>query len=59
MHSVVFLPICTDLLQSFSTLKEVETVAVRRSLCYPLYRHWDLSMKVLDDVKSILQLGKY
>ncbi|XP_034255496.1 protein SHQ1 homolog [Thrips palmi] len=45
-------------LTSFNTLKEVVIVAVRRSLCYPLYRHWDLSMKVLDDVKRILTLGK-
>lgn len=43
--------------QNLSTLKEATSVPIRRSLCYPLYRHWDLSMKVLNDVKDILKLG--
>lgn len=45
-------------LQNFSTLKEACSVPVRRSLCYPLYRHWGLSIKVLDDVKNIIKLGR-
>ncbi|XP_015122901.1 protein SHQ1 homolog [Diachasma alloeum] len=44
--------------QTYSSLEDVIRTSIRRSLCYPLYRHWDLSMKVLEDVKQILKLGK-
>ncbi|CAG9538500.1 unnamed protein product [Cercopithifilaria johnstoni] len=40
------------------TAKESIIGAVRRSLCFPLYRHWDLSMKVVDDLKFLLGKGK-
>uniref|UniRef100_A0A0R3RS52 Protein SHQ1 homolog n=1 Tax=Elaeophora elaphi TaxID=1147741 RepID=A0A0R3RS52_9BILA len=40
------------------TAKESVIGAVRRSLCFPLYRHWVLSMKVLDDLKLLLRKGK-
>ncbi|KAL3995389.1 SHQ1 family protein [Acanthocheilonema viteae] len=40
------------------TAKESIIGAVRRSLCFPLYRHWNLSMKVLDDLKFLFSKGK-
>lgn len=27
-------------------------------MCYPLFRNWNLSVKVLDDVKKVIKLGK-
>ncbi|XP_011298682.1 protein SHQ1 homolog [Fopius arisanus] len=45
-------------LQTYSTLEDVLRTSIRRSLTYPLYRHWELSMKVLEDVKQILKIGK-
>ncbi|VDO64746.1 unnamed protein product [Onchocerca flexuosa] len=42
----------------WSTMKESIVGVVRRSLCFPLYRHWDLSMKVLDDLKFLLGKGR-
>ncbi|XP_046608655.1 protein SHQ1 homolog isoform X1 [Neodiprion virginianus] len=44
--------------QEFNNMEEVVTACVRRSLCYPLYRNWELSVKVLNDVKIVLSLGK-
>uniref|UniRef100_K1QHE0 Protein SHQ1 homolog n=1 Tax=Magallana gigas TaxID=29159 RepID=K1QHE0_MAGGI len=43
---------------TFSSVSEVVRSCIRRSLCYPLYRHWDLSQTVLQDVHSILAAGK-
>lgn len=45
-------------LDEFSSLKEVSTAAVRRSLCFPLYRNWALSIKVLKDTHNIIELGR-
>ncbi|KAK9309721.1 hypothetical protein QLX08_000713 [Tetragonisca angustula] len=42
----------------FSTSEEVIKACFRRSICYPLFRNWDLSKKVLEDVKKIIKLGK-
>ncbi|VDK84566.1 unnamed protein product [Litomosoides sigmodontis] len=42
----------------WKTVKESVVGAVRRSLCFPLYRYWDLSMKVLDDLKFLLSKGR-
>ena len=44
--------------QNFTSMDEVITSCFRRSLCYPLYRNWELSMKVFEDVKKVLALGK-
>ncbi|XP_014246336.1 protein SHQ1 homolog [Cimex lectularius] len=44
--------------QSFQDITEVKTACVRRSLIFPLYRNWDLSMKVLGDTHAILLKGK-
>ncbi|XP_033102345.1 protein SHQ1 homolog [Anneissia japonica] len=45
-------------LDSFSSLQEVLEANYRRSITYPLYRHWKLSNKVLIDVKKIFCLGR-
>ncbi|EOD36940.1 hypothetical protein EMIHUDRAFT_42339, partial [Emiliania huxleyi CCMP1516] len=37
---------------------EAAGASVRRSLCYPLLRHWLLSLRALDDVCCLLRLGK-
>ncbi|XP_032687527.1 protein SHQ1 homolog isoform X2 [Odontomachus brunneus] len=44
--------------QNFTSIDEVIKACFRRSLCYPLYRNWELSMKVLEDVKKVVKLGK-
>ncbi|CAI4227847.1 unnamed protein product [Auanema sp. JU1783] len=38
--------------------KEAVIGSIRRSLCYPLYRNFDLSYRVLQDVKHIFSQGK-
>mmetsp|Transcript_24493 Transcript_24493/g.27238 ORF Transcript_24493/g.27238 Transcript_24493/m.27238 type:complete len:464 (-) Transcript_24493:28-1419(-) len=44
--------------EQFVSAKDALSASVRRSLVYPLYRHWKLSTKVIHDVKKILMLGK-
>lgn len=54
---------CTKLCASvvccerYTNLKECVTTCIRRSLCYPLYRNYELALKVCADVKDILSLG--
>ncbi|XP_025414881.1 protein SHQ1 homolog [Sipha flava] len=43
--------------RNFDTFDEVVVSCIRRSLCYPLYRRWDLSMCVLFDVRKIFENG--
>lgn len=45
-------------LDSFESLKETTIASLRRSLCFPLYRSWRLSNKVLIDVQSIIAQGR-
>ncbi|KAL5460557.1 hypothetical protein EMCRGX_G034009, partial [Ephydatia muelleri] len=40
------------------SVHEVVYGNLRRSLCYPLYRHWRLSLAVLQDVRDIFHLGR-
>ncbi|XP_078050419.1 protein SHQ1 homolog isoform X2 [Augochlora pura] len=42
----------------FSNAEEVIKACFRRSICYPLFRNWELSLKVLEDVKKVIKLGK-
>ncbi|KXS10988.1 SHQ1-domain-containing protein [Gonapodya prolifera JEL478] len=42
----------------FPSLPSLLATSFRRSLAYPLYRSWRLSLLVLDDVRSVLKLGK-
>jgi len=45
-------------LQQFESVHEAVVACVRRSLAYPLYRHWQLSVQVVRDTQRILELGK-
>lgn len=45
-------------LDVFHSLEEVVVSSYRRSLCYPLYRQWNLSSHVLHDTQQILRQGK-
>ncbi|XP_008560549.1 protein SHQ1 homolog [Microplitis demolitor] len=44
--------------ESYQNMHQVVKTCVRRSLCYPIYRNWELSMKILEDVKIMIKLGK-
>lgn len=37
---------------------EVVFCSLRRCLCYPLYRHWQLAMTVLQDLRILFRLGR-
>nr|XP_022299523.1 protein SHQ1 homolog isoform X3 [Crassostrea virginica] len=45
-------------LETFNSLEDVVLSCLRRSLSYPLYRHYELSKLVLHDVHRILAAGK-
>ncbi|XP_061474588.1 protein SHQ1 homolog isoform X2 [Rhineura floridana] len=45
-------------LESFTSILEVLISFGRRVLCYPLYRHFSLVTRALNDAVMILQLGK-
>uniref|UniRef100_A0A7I4YIQ6 Protein SHQ1 homolog n=1 Tax=Haemonchus contortus TaxID=6289 RepID=A0A7I4YIQ6_HAECO len=42
----------------WKSAKEAFVGGVRRSLCYPLYRNWDLSSKVVEDTKFVISRGR-
>lgn len=44
--------------ESFTLLHDVIIANLRRSLCYPLFRHWSLSIKVHQDVIKIIRIGR-
>jgi putative effector of murein hydrolase len=46
-------------LQVFTTPRDVMLACYRRSLCYPLYRNWQLTERVWKDVLEILTVGNY
>ena len=41
-----------------ASLRECVAASVRRSLCFPLYRHFGLALAVLGDVAAVLRLGR-
>jgi len=43
--------------RNFDTFDETVISCIRRSLCYPLYRRWDLSILVLSDVRQVFENG--
>lgn len=45
------------ILQNFSDMNEVINACIRRALCYPILRNWDLAIKVFEDVKQVVTLG--
>ncbi|KAK6176745.1 hypothetical protein SNE40_014986 [Patella caerulea] len=38
--------------------RDVIITNIRRSLCFPLHRHWQLAIKVLEDTQKLFELGK-
>lgn len=44
-------------LEVFASIQDVMKSCFRRSLSYPLYRHWKLNQKVLEDVVHLLKCG--
>jgi protein SHQ1 len=45
-------------LETFDSVMEAAVAAVRRSLCYPLVRHLELSRAALADVSVLVRLGR-
>ncbi|XP_066283636.1 protein SHQ1 homolog isoform X2 [Branchiostoma lanceolatum] len=45
-------------LESFSNLREAVLSSCRRSLSFPLYRSWALTMAVLQDTRDIITAGR-
>eukprot|EP01113_Clastostelium_recurvatum_P002892 TRINITY_DN11246_c0_g1_i1.p1 TRINITY_DN11246_c0_g1~~TRINITY_DN11246_c0_g1_i1.p1 ORF type:complete len:338 (+),score=117.86 TRINITY_DN11246_c0_g1_i1:43-1014(+) len=45
-------------LETFTSMHYTVRACMRRSLVYPLYRHWRLSCDVLQDTLCVLELGK-
>lgn len=43
---------------AFQNLEDVVRSSFQRSLCFPLYRNWQLSEMVFADVKDVISLGK-
>ncbi|KAF8770298.1 protein SHQ1 homolog [Argiope bruennichi] len=44
-------------LETYSSIQQVAITSIRRSLIYPLYRHFELSVTILEDVRKIMMLG--
>ena len=45
-------------LERFENVRDAAVACVRRSLCYPMLRHWELALAVLRDVLRLLELGR-
>ena len=45
-------------LARFRSARQVVVTSMRRSLCYPLYRHFSLARQVWMDVVTVLRVGK-
>ena len=61
-HAITDLRVPSPLpsLQVFKgSVHEVVYCNLRRSLCYPLYRHWQLAQAVLQDTRDLFHLGNY
>ena len=43
--------------EKYVNMKECVLTCIRRSLCYPLYRHWELSLLAWNDVCDVLEHG--
>lgn len=44
--------------EKFDNLNDCLKSVLRRSLCYPLYRHYEFSLKVVEDVKCVFEIGR-
>ncbi|ANB14568.1 Shq1p [Sugiyamaella lignohabitans] len=51
-------PLISCLDNSFASVQDIMIGCTRRSLCYPLYRSWALSLAVWNDVYHVLKRGK-
>ncbi len=51
-------PQLSSLDSNFSTLKDVLITSTKRSLIYPLYRSWELSLKCWEDTYYIIRTGR-
>ncbi|KJH42428.1 Kae1-associated kinase Bud32 [Dictyocaulus viviparus] len=56
--NIVKLSPSLSFLCQYESAKEAIIASVRRSLCYPLYRNWNLSLKVVSDTNTIIQKGR-
>ncbi|CAH1264902.1 SHQ1 [Branchiostoma lanceolatum] len=56
--TVCKLSVTLSWLESFSSLREAVLSSYRRSLSFPLYRSWDLTMAVLQDTRDIITAGR-
>jgi protein SHQ1 len=45
-------------LRQFHSAKQLTLSCMRRALCVPLYRNWNLAMQTLQDTQQILRKGK-
>lgn len=45
-------------LERHTSLKETVVACIRRSLCFPLYRNWNLSCLVLEDLQCLFKAGR-
>lgn len=56
--TIVKLAATLSWLDAFDNTKDVLISAFRRSVTYPLFRHFDLSSKVLEDLRQLLKLSE-
>uniref|UniRef100_A0A914XDS5 Protein SHQ1 homolog n=1 Tax=Plectus sambesii TaxID=2011161 RepID=A0A914XDS5_9BILA len=56
--TIVKLSPTLSFLVKYADVKEAIVGTFERSLVFPLYRNWELSVKVLEDVRRILRLGR-
>lgn len=51
-------PLIAALDDNFDTCGDILKSCMARAISFPLYRHWDLASKVVEDVYHVLRLGK-
>lgn len=44
--------------ETYGTLRETLIACIRRSLAYPLYRHFSLSIRCIEDLAVLFKLGR-
>ena len=55
-HSLIHQYTCS---QKFTgSVQEVVLGSIRRSLAFPLFRHWQLSLATLEDTRALFRLGR-
>lgn len=51
--------VCVCVLQTYHSVQDVLVSFGRRTLCYPLYRHFSLITRAVKDVACIFQSGEF